>query len=99
MGSFNSAPKVNNTDSQDDDVRVPNFTTQYELIQYCQKMRGGNLPQLIQRQFFNESSNSFSDITDNISTLKLDNNPRQIRILQWNILSQSMKLETVSFMR
>lgn len=103
MGSFNSAPKINNTDSQDDDTEVPYGLSPVDLVRHCQIKRGEYRPQLIYRQFLKPvTANGVitNDVTDCMRVLKLDKvskvcsppvaSPNHLRILQWNILSQSM---------
>ncbi|XP_055320819.1 nocturnin isoform X2 [Sitodiplosis mosellana] len=102
MGSFNSAPKINNIDSQDDDVEIPNgLETAADLVNYCKLMRGDNRPELLQRSFFKPINDlSLNDVTDGLRYLHLNSVskvcsspkslPNHIRILQWNILSQSL---------
>lgn len=36
MGSFNSTPKIQNDDAQDNDLQIPINFSRYELLQYCQ---------------------------------------------------------------
>lgn len=74
MGSFNAAPKINNIDSQDDDVEVPTgLETRMDLINHCKLMRGDNRPELLQRSFF-KSINDLSpnDVTDCFRYLNLN---------------------------
>lgn len=110
MGSFNSAPKINNTDSQDDATDVPNVLSPVDLVRHCQIMRGEYRPQLIYRQFLKPVSGNgliTNDITDGMRVLKLDkvskvcstpiSSPNHLRILQWNILSQSMYIFILLF--
>lgn len=74
MGSFNSAPKINNIDSQDDDVEVPNgLDTNIDLVNHCKLMRGDNLPELLQRSFFKPINDLTSnDVTDGLRYLNLN---------------------------
>lgn len=99
MGSFNSAPKINNVDSQDDAVQIPNGLSIADFIYHCKMMRGENRPQLLTRAFLKPPtvSNLTSDVTDGMRVLNLDSvshtcspprSPAEIRLLQWNILSQ-----------
>uniref|UniRef100_A0A0K8TQZ4 Nocturnin n=1 Tax=Tabanus bromius TaxID=304241 RepID=A0A0K8TQZ4_TABBR len=103
MGSFNSAPKIHNTDSQDDSVEVPEGLTNHDLLQHCKIMRGEDHPQLLTRYFLKPVTNNSiiaNEITDGLRVLALNavskvcsapvTPPNQIRILQWNILSQSL---------
>lgn len=100
MGSFNSAPKINNPDCQDDAVlQIPNGLSIPDFIYHCKMMRGENRPQLLTRSFLKSPSvpNLTNDVTDGLRVLNLDtvsqtcSAPRSssdIRLLQWNILSQ-----------
>lgn len=99
MGSFNSAPKINNIDCQDDGVPIPNGLSVSDFIYHCKMMRGENRPQLLTRSFLKAPavSNLTSDLTDGLRFLNLDSvshtcsaphSPSDIRLLQWNILSQ-----------
>lgn len=74
MGSFNSAPKINNIDSQDDDVDVPNgLQTTADLVNHCKLMRGDNRPELLQRSFFKPINDlSPNDVTDGLRYLHLN---------------------------
>lgn len=100
MGSFNSAQKIDNCDSQDDHIEIPNGLTPADLVRHCQVMRGERWPQLISRQFLKPINGlSRNDLTDGMRVLNLDNvskvcsppisSPKHLRVLQWNILSQS----------
>lgn len=99
MGSFNSAPKINNVDSQDDAVQIPNGLSVPDFIYHCKMMRGENKPQLLTRAFLKPPSvpSLSQDMSDGLRVLSLDSvshtcsAPRSssdIRLLQWNILSQ-----------
>lgn len=99
MGSFNSAPKINNIDAQDDGVQIPSGLSVTDFVYYCKMMRGENRPQLLTRSFLKASeSHSFArDVTDGLRVLNLDSvshtcsapgSISDIRLLQWNILSQ-----------
>lgn len=73
MGSFNSAPKINNIDSQDDDIELPNgLATTTDLVNHCKLMRGENRPELLQRSFFKQINDLPSnDITGGLRYLNL----------------------------
>jgi len=49
MGSFNSAPKILNDDSQDNDMKLPQPISRNELLQYCQKRPYGQV--MVKRSF------------------------------------------------
>lgn len=74
MGSFNSAPKINNIDSQDDDVDIPNgLETAADLVNHCKLMRGDNRPELLQRSFLKPINDlSLDDVTDGLRYLHLN---------------------------
>lgn len=74
MGSFNSAPKINNIDSQDDDVDVPaGVQTTADLVNHCKLMRGDNRPELLQRSFFKPINDlMLHDVTDGLRYLHLN---------------------------
>ncbi|XP_055912184.1 nocturnin isoform X3 [Eupeodes corollae] len=112
MGSFNSAPKINNIDSQDDSLEVPQGLSTSELLQHIKHLRGENQPQLLTRYFVKQSitpSLVSNDITDNLSFLKLNSiskvcsapisAPNHIRLFQWNILSQTLGQNNDGFVR
>lgn len=102
MGSFNSAPKINNVDCQDDAVQVPSVMSVGDFVYHCKMMRGENRPQLLTRTFLKPPSTATlsNDVTDGLRVLNLDSvshtcsaplgSPSDIRLLQWNILSQCM---------
>lgn len=53
MGSFNSAPKILNSDSQDDNIVIPaGMRSCSDVVDHCKAMRGERLPQLLKRSFF-----------------------------------------------
>lgn len=68
MGSFNSAPKINNADTQDDYVDIPVGLTPPDLVHHCMRMRGDNRPPLLKRSFLKPLGN---DITDGVRVLQL----------------------------
>lgn len=54
MGSFTSAPKILNDDSQDDDLDLPNSMTKEDLLSYCSSYLYGT-PPLLNRSFANNN--------------------------------------------
>ncbi|XP_037088145.1 nocturnin-like isoform X2 [Pollicipes pollicipes] len=83
MGSFTSAPKILNPDSEDDDVTFPvAHMSPQEMEQHCQQQLAGQ-PQLLTRDFI-----VYNQPTD-------DHN--QIRIMQWNALSQTLGVHNDNF--
>lgn len=74
MGSFNSAPKIINIDSQDDEVEVPNgLETRTDLVNHCKLMRGNDRPELLQRSFFKPVNDlSPNDVTEGFRYLNLN---------------------------
>jgi len=89
MGSFTSAPKILNDDAQDNDVDLPEAMTKEELLDYCTSQLQGH-PGVIPRTFASvQSPKHLNDIAF----------PQEstIRILQWNILSQTLGLNNDNF--
>uniref|UniRef100_A0A1A9WEA5 Nocturnin n=1 Tax=Glossina brevipalpis TaxID=37001 RepID=A0A1A9WEA5_9MUSC len=94
MGSFNFATKIINIDSQDDEFDLPTTDLCIEkLLQHIKQLRGDHQPPLLQRYFLQSTSSSdmvTNGITDNLLCGTLSRNPNQIRLLQWNLLSQTL---------
>ncbi|KAK5639772.1 hypothetical protein RI129_010583 [Pyrocoelia pectoralis] len=104
MGSFNSAPKILNDDIQDKDVRLPEAISRIELLKHCQKYL--QLHPMIKRNFrlspgyesdysanfhkLNSVSKAYSDYVSDACN---------IRVLQWNILSQALGVMNDNFAR
>lgn len=97
MGSFNSAPKINNADTQDDCLEIPHGLSTSDLVQHCRLMRGEDRPQLLSRNFLRPTNRFIgNDVTDGMRVLRLNSVSKvcsapaanQIRLFQWNILSQ-----------
>lgn len=84
MGSFNSAPKILNADTQDDSLTIPPAgLTPVELVQHCRLMRGEERPQLLRRAFLRDPSPywlSSTDVTDGLRYLSLNNVSKGISI-------------------
>ncbi|KAF5278843.1 hypothetical protein FQR65_LT03531 [Abscondita terminalis] len=104
MGSFNSAPKILNGDNQDKDVRLPEAITRMELLTHCQKHL--QLYPMIKRNFrlskeyegdycanFQKLDSVSKSCSDHVAS------PYNIRILQWNILSQALGVMNDNFAR
>lgn len=74
MGSFNSAPKINNTDTQDDALEMPNgLASAADLVNHCKLMRGEHRPELLQRSFFKPIGDTTgADLTDGMRYLQLN---------------------------
>ncbi|KAH8243483.1 hypothetical protein KR032_007773 [Drosophila birchii] len=103
MGSFNSAPKINNVDSQDDGLELPTGLSTAALLQHVQQLRnsGGQEQSSLLTRGFLKPLQTRDDVTDGLRCLKLNSVSRvcsapvegessqNIRLLQWNILSQS----------
>lgn len=85
MGSFTSAAKIMNDDVQDDDVDFSCVTTHAEMKTRCQTELV-SLPAMIQRQFRRVRIPSANDA-----------GAEPIRVLQWNILSQSLSVHNDNF--
>lgn len=78
MGSFTSAPKILNEDTQDADVELPSRMSRDELLQHCHQQLG-NLPPLVKRSFKRLQGQS-------------GDTPDGVRVLQWNVLSRGTLL-------
>ena len=77
MGSFTSAPKILNEDTQDMDVLMPAVhMSRDELVQHCHEQREG-LPSLVKRNF-RRLGQQFGDTTSGV------------RVLQWNVVSRGI---------
>jgi hypothetical protein len=74
MGSFTSAPKILNEDTQDADVVLPPRMSRDELLQHCHQQLE-DLPALVKRSF-RRLRQQLGDTTHGL------------RVLQWNILSR-----------
>ncbi|KAF2892734.1 hypothetical protein ILUMI_13440 [Ignelater luminosus] len=104
MGSFNSAPKILNDDNQDSDVRLPEKISRHDLLQHCQKYL--QLHPMIKRNFRkakwcdNDYSTKFEKL-NSVSKAYSDyvSSPYNIRVLQWNILSQALGVMNDNFAR
>jgi len=84
MGSFTSAPKLLNEDSEDDDVTFPAEMTSEEMGQHCRHQLTG-LPPLLTRDLTTYHSSSGDDDSDSI------------RVMQWNALSQALGVHNDNF--
>ncbi|XP_003736916.2 nocturnin isoform X1 [Drosophila pseudoobscura] len=113
MGSFNSAPKINNVDSQDDGLELPKgLLSTSALLQHVQQSRGMGIeqPSLLSRCFLKPLLMD-EDVTDGLRCLQLNSVSRvcsapiegdssqNIRLLQWNILSQTLGQHNDGFVR
>ncbi|XP_058816829.1 nocturnin isoform X2 [Topomyia yanbarensis] len=110
MGSFTSAPQIKNVDYQDDQLEISNGMSIPDLIEYCRIARGEDRPQLVKRKFLrpDERTNQ-PDLTGGFRMLKLDaisktcseptTNPTQLRVFQWNMLSQTLGMHNDGFVR
>ncbi|XP_055635903.1 nocturnin isoform X2 [Toxorhynchites rutilus septentrionalis] len=110
MGSFTSAPQINNVDYQDDQLEISAGMSIPDLIEYCRIMRGENRPALVNRHFLRSDDRAAqTNLTDGFRMLKLDEisktcsepttNPAQLRIFQWNMLSQTLGMHNDGFVR
>lgn len=74
VGSFNSAPKFNNADLQDDDCDIPSdIKTATNLVNHCKLMRGDNQHELLARSFYKPPNELLAnDITDGLRYLSLN---------------------------
>ncbi|KRG01693.1 uncharacterized protein Dmoj_GI25727, isoform E [Drosophila mojavensis] len=110
MGSFNSAPKINNVDSQDDGLELPKGLSTDALLDHVRQLHGSGVvkPSLLSRCFLKPPLNS-DDVTDGLRCLQLNSVSRvcsapsdgaqHIRLLQWNILSQTLGQHNDGFVR
>ncbi|KAL1517604.1 hypothetical protein ABEB36_001345 [Hypothenemus hampei] len=110
MGSFNSAPKILNDDSQDNDLCLPKNISRHELLQYCQQRPYG---QMMPKRAFrkplrrNRTINVDNDTNIDLKMKKLSavtkgcsnyiSSPNSLRVFQWNILSQALGKENDNF--
>lgn len=110
MGSFTSAPQIKNVDYQDDKLEISNGMSIPDLIEYCRIVRGEDRPQLVKRKFLRpDERNGHPDLTDGFRMLNLNTisktcsepttNPAQLRIFQWNMLSQTLGMHNDGFIR
>uniref|UniRef100_A0A2M4CGY8 Nocturnin n=1 Tax=Anopheles darlingi TaxID=43151 RepID=A0A2M4CGY8_ANODA len=111
MGSFTSAPQIKNVDYQDDKLEITDGMSMADLLEYCRIARGEDRPPLVKRKFLKpvEQLNTGSDLTDGFKMLKLDaisktcSEPAltapQLRIFQWNMLSQTLGMHNDGFVR
>lgn len=83
MGSFTSIPKVAGSDNQDDDLQFPE-TTVHELLERC-KIQLQDLPKPFERKI--RGNSGLLDSSDNL------------KILQWNQLSQTIGTKNDKFVR
>ncbi|XP_015908367.1 nocturnin isoform X3 [Parasteatoda tepidariorum] len=84
MGSFTSAPKILNDDTADNDLLLQNVSTWEDLHLRCQEELSC-LPPKITRSFKNVK-NSSQNTSDTL-----------IRVMQWNVLSQALAINTDKF--
>ncbi|XP_023024064.1 NADP/NADPH phosphatase nocturnin isoform X2 [Leptinotarsa decemlineata] len=95
MGSFTSAPKIINNDVLDEDVNFSKNISRHELIQHCQQQP--KVHPMVKR-VFRKAKNPDSDYglkVKKLNTLtkacsEYISNPQNLRIMQWNILSQAL---------
>lgn len=110
MGSFTSAPQIKNVDYQDDQLEISDGMSIPDLVEYCRIARGQDRPQLVKRKFLRpDECNGQPDLNDGFRMLKLDaisktcseprTNPAQLRIFQWNMLSQTLGMHNDGFVR
>lgn len=112
MGSFTSAPQIKNVDCQDDKLEISEGMSITDLVEYCRFMRGEDRPQLVTRKFLRpDERTSQPSLTDGFRMLKLDaisktcseptktTNSAQLRIFQWNMLSQTLGMHNDGFVR
>lgn len=73
MGSFNSAPKINNKDSQDDGLDLPKGLSTVALLEHVKKLHcvEKDQPPLLSRSFLKPLQIS-EDVTDGLHRLSLN---------------------------
>ncbi|XP_018898393.2 nocturnin isoform X2 [Bemisia tabaci] len=91
MGSFSSAPKILNEDTQDNDVDLPEKMSREELIDHCEQKLEGS-PRLVRRKF-----TPVHNMNGNLEDKDKNSDDERIRILQWNVLSQALGQNNDSF--
>ncbi|XP_052869595.1 nocturnin isoform X1 [Anopheles cruzii] len=112
MGSFTSAPQIKNVDYQDDKLEITDGMSIADLLEYCRLARGEERPPLVKRKFLkpvDRHTNFGGELTDGFKMLKLDaisktcSEPSltapQLRIFQWNMLSQTLGMHNDGFVR
>ncbi|XP_014243825.1 nocturnin [Cimex lectularius] len=92
MGSFTSAPKILNEDTEDNDVQLPDKMSKEELLKYCSSQIGGSI--LLQRPFKSAGIVNLANYKSEVPPLK---DPSSVRVLQWNLLSQTLGLNNDNF--
>ena len=86
MGSFNSAPRINNADTQDDDaINFPSGLSTKDLVKHCRIMRGEQKPQLLSRNFLRPLNSNLNNLSDGM------------RVLQLNSVSKGERIDTHRF--
>ncbi|CAB0007498.1 unnamed protein product [Nesidiocoris tenuis] len=93
MGSFTSSPKIMNDDTQDNDLTLPEHMSKDELLGYCAAQLQGT--PLLRRKF--RSASAYDDVQCKYSDLPQVKDPSSIRILQWNLLSQTLGVNNDNF--
>ncbi|XP_076316224.1 nocturnin-like [Tachypleus tridentatus] len=88
MGSFTSGQKFLNEDTEDNDLDVPEHSSREQLLNRCNEELA-HLPPLIKRSF--RASHSLPGSSQEAGTEDIPScEPEAIRVMQWNILSQSL---------
>lgn len=91
MGSFTSAPKIPNGDTQDDDkLQFPERSTRLQLQQICQRELI-HLPPLLNRFFAQFHNKPWS------KSAKGNWKGPVFRVMQWNILAQALSVQSDNF--
>uniref|UniRef100_A0A182NAR4 Nocturnin n=1 Tax=Anopheles dirus TaxID=7168 RepID=A0A182NAR4_9DIPT len=110
MGSFTSAPQIKNVDYQDDKLEITDGMSVPDLVEYCRIARGDDRPSLVKRKFLKPVDRlNGSDLTEGFKMLQLDSISKtcsepsvtatQLRIFQWNMLSQTLGMHNDGFVR
>ncbi|KAL5289751.1 CCRN4L family protein [Megaselia abdita] len=113
MGSFNSSPKINNFDSQDGNIMVPQGYNSKKLLHHIKFLQGEHGSRVLERCFLRQTSPVISEgLSDDFRMLELNstvgcsrplgyngNTNNMLRILQWNLLSQSLGQHNDGFVK
>ncbi|XP_060520021.1 nocturnin isoform X2 [Cylas formicarius] len=105
MGSFSSAPRISNGDVQDNDIVLPKNLSRDELLQFCKKRPYG---QMMFKRAFKKTRSMNGDCYE-LKYKKLNavtevcsdylSGPHNLRVFQWNILSQALGKMNDNFAR
>lgn len=86
MGSFTSAPKILNDDTQDNLIAFPVRLSRDELLQKCHTEHKSS----VIKRSFKKLSNKKDCVQTHNGENSVDESTDNIRIFQWNVLSQAL---------